>query len=106
MLTFRGTAALVTNLLTNDPQTRNSDNLLYLRVLEHHAQERNIDLSNIPLPTFLSNAGDWGFPCFESVRRSRQKAQEKFPELAACKTITESRMVNEEKYRAFALTKL
>jgi hypothetical protein len=102
LLNLKGTTALVERILRNEPQTRNSDSLLYLRVLQHQAEEKNINLQNIPLPVFLLNMADWGFAPHESVRRARQKAQVKFPELAACEKVTEARIVNEEKYRAFA----
>ena len=105
MLNLKGTTALVEHILRNEPQTRNSDSLLYLKVLQYHAEEKNMDLSSIPLPMFLLNMADWGFPPHESVRRARQKAQVKFPELAACEKVAEARFVNEQKYRAFALGK-
>jgi hypothetical protein len=105
MLNLKGTSALVEHILRNDPQTRNSDSLLYLKVLQHQAEEKNMDLQTISLPLFLLHMADWGFAPHESVRRARQKAQVKFPELAACEKVADARMVNEEKYRAFALGK-
>ena len=105
MISLNGTTALVEHILRTEPQTRNSDSLLYLRVLQHHATEKNMDLQSIPLPMFLLNMGVWGYPPFESIRRARQKAQAKFPELAACEKVAEARFVNEQKYRAFALGK-
>ena len=103
MLNLKGTSALVEHLLRTDKQTRSSDSLLYLKVLQHHAVEKNMDLQKIPLPVFLLNMNDWGYPPFESIRRARQKAQAKFPELAASEKVAEFRSENEQKYRAFAL---
>ena len=104
MLNLNKTTALVEHILRHDPQTRNSDSLLYLKVLQHQAAEKNMDLQSIPLPVFLLNMADWGFTPHESVRRARQKAQVKFPELAACEKVTKARAVNEQEYRAFALS--
>ena len=102
MLNLNKTTALVEHILRHDPQTRNSDSLLYLKVLQHQAEEKNMDLQSIPLPVFLLHMADWGFTPHESVRRARQKAQAKYPELAACDAVTEARAVNEQKYRAYA----
>lgn len=98
------TTKLVEHILRSEPQTRNSDSLLYLRVLQHHAAEKNMQLHNIPVPMFLLNMGDWGFPPFESVRRTRQKTQAKYPELAASDKVTGFRAENETVYRAYALS--
>lgn len=104
MLNLKATTALVEQILRDDPQTRNSDSLLYLRVLQYHANEKNLDLQKIPMPMFLLNMGDWGFPPFESVRRTRQKTQQKFPELSANERVSGFRAANEKEYRAYALS--
>lgn len=103
MLKLKETTKLVEHFLRNDPQTRNSDSLLYLRVVQYHADQKGMLLQNIPLPLFLLNMGEWGFPPFESVRRTRQKVQEKYPELSANETVAGFRANNETEYRAYAL---
>ena len=105
MLNLKRTSVLVEQILREEPQTRNSDSLLYLKVLQHHAAEKNMDLQNISLPLFLLNMGDWGYPPFESVRRTRQKTQAQYPELAANDRVSGFRSANEEEYRAYALSK-
>ena len=105
MLNLKATTELVEQILRDDPQTRNSDSLLYLRVLQYHANERNVDLQKIPVPMFLLNMDLFGFPPFESVRRTRQKAQAKFPELSANDKVSGFRAENEKEYRAYALSK-
>jgi hypothetical protein len=50
---------------------------------------------------FLLNKKRLGFPPFETVRRSRQKLQRKFPELRANKEVAEQRADNETAYRQF-----
>lgn len=103
MLKLKETTKLVEHLLRTEPQTRNSDSLLYLRVLQYHADEKGMLLQNIPVPLFLLNMSEWGFPPFESVRRTRQKAQATYPELASDNKIAGFRAENEREYRAFAL---
>ena len=105
MLNLKATTALVEQLLREEPQTRNSDSLLYLKVLQYHANERGIDLQKVPVPMFLLNMDCFGFPPFESVRRARQKTQAQFPELAANDRVSGFRAVNEDIYRAYALSK-
>ena len=105
MLNLKATTALVEQILREEPQTRNSDSLLYLKVLQYHANEKNVDLQKIPVPLFLLHMDDFGFPPFESVRRTRQKTQAQFPELAANDRVSGFRAANEEVYRAYALSK-
>jgi len=50
----------------------------------------------------LLNRKAYGLPPFESVRRSRQKAQEKNPALAALPEVEAVRIAEEEKFREFA----
>lgn len=96
------TTGLVKHILTNIPQTRNSDSLLYLKVLRHIAGEYEINLDNITIPNFLIKLSDSPFPCFESVRRSRQKIQREYPELSADAEVQGYREENELIYRDFA----
>lgn len=103
MLNLKGTTAVVEHILRNEPQTRNSDSLLYLRVLQHYAKEKNMNIQIVTLPVFLLNMADWGFPPFESVRRARQKLQAKFTELSASEHVAEYRAWNEQTYRVYAL---
>ena len=93
---------LVKTLLAIDPQTRNSDSYLYLKVLEHTAVQKGIDLSEFPVPYFLVHMKEYGFPPFESVRRSRQKLQREYPELKGCEAVQEARAENEVEFRQYA----
>lgn len=95
-------SAVVKAIMQEDIQARNSDSFLYFRVLEHYGKQNNIDINNMSVVRFLLNMKEYGFPAFESVRRTRQKIQEKFPELAASSRVAEMRMVNEDRYRDYA----
>lgn len=80
---LKTTAALVKHILETNPQARNSDSFLYLKVIQ-------LNINNI------------GFTGFETVRRARQKIQAQYPELAANKSVSAARMENEKDFRAFA----
>ena len=99
---LKSTRKLVQDILTNFPQTRNSDSLLYLKVLQNIAGTKDINLEKITIPTFLLGLGDSPFPCFETVRRSRQQLQEKHPELKSNETVKGYRAENEVAFREFS----
>ncbi len=102
MQDLKTTKALVTDILEQDEKARNSDSHLYFRVINTIADKHNIDLAKIPVIDFLLNLNHSPFPPFESVRRSRQKIQEKCPWLAACAEVEEFRAENEHEFREFA----
>ena len=68
-------SALVKNILEHDHKARNTDNHLYLMVLEHYSGLRGIDIHAMTVPVFLKELDRRSFPGFETVRRSRQKVQ-------------------------------
>lgn len=102
MKDLKSTKALVQAILERDQRARNSDSYLYLTVLNIIAEKEKINLYNITVIDFLLNLNKSPFPPFESVRRSRQKLQEKFPHLAASAEVEEFRDENEEAFREFA----
>ncbi|MBR5544888.1 MAG: hypothetical protein IKU66_05380 [Clostridia bacterium] len=96
------TANTVKQILTDEPSTRSSDSLLYLKVIERIAEEQDIDLEKWSVPYFLRNLSHTFFPPFESVRRARQKIQAQHPELSANAKVQAQREINEAEYREFA----
>ncbi len=102
MTDLKTTTALVKAILEQDKQSRNSDSILYYRVLSVIGKRNGIDIDEMSLPYFLLNMSGTEFPPFESVRRTRQKVQEHHPELGACKEVAEARVMNEEGYREYA----
>lgn len=73
---------LVLRILTRNPATRNSDNLLFAEVLRSlgaikPVQWFSVEKEAVLLDSILSG----NLPSFETIRRTRQKIQEK-PELA------------------------
>lgn len=61
-----------------------------------------IDLCQLSVPDFLMNMEQKGLPAFETVRRSRQKVQATYPDLAATGVVGAFRARNEKVYREFA----
>lgn len=94
---------LVKHILEQNKQARNSDSILYLKVLEYQSHEKGIDLWLLSVPVFLTEMKQKGFAGFESVRRARQKIQAAHPELAACEAVEGFRAVNEQEFRAYAV---
>ena len=102
MTNLKQTTKLVKNILTDDKRTRNSDSFLYLKVVECVAEQKGINLWGISVPMFLFYIKDYGFPPFESVRRTRQKVQQHHPELAACEKVAAMRKANEAEFLDYA----
>ena len=99
---LKTTTKLVKAILESDPMSRNSDSFLYFKVLDVISKKHNRDIIFMPVCDFLLNMKELQVPPFESVRRTRQKLQEKYPELAACDKVQAGRMEFEAEYRAFA----
>lgn len=99
------TSKLVQDILEQDKRARNSDSFLYLKVLGIVGRMKGIDINSMSIPTFLLNMNEYGFPSFETVRRSRQKIQANNPELAACDDVEAQRVINERVYRDYAKSK-
>lgn len=96
------TTDFVKGILEKCPETRNSDNILYYYVCAIVGKEKGIDIEKMSMPTFFLHMKKWGFPQFETVRRTRQKIQADYPELAGNSTVTAQRMLNEEAFRDYS----
>jgi hypothetical protein len=95
---LKNTSDIVKLILQKYPATRNSDDLLYMKVCEY------VNGTHISLPFWkvMQERKDFGYPPFESVRRSRQKLQATYPELSANKVVEAQREENEKAYKEFA----
>lgn len=93
---------LVKAILEDDKRCRNSDSYLYMKVLEYIDCRDNTHIRHMPVDEFLQVMHILDVPSFETVRRTRQKVQADFPELAACDKVKGLRMVNETEFRQFA----
>jgi hypothetical protein len=97
---------LVHELLKNEPACRNSDNILYLRVLQTIGSRNGIDVENMKVPALMLHMREYGLPSIESVGRARRKVQECNPELRANDTVEAFREVLEEDYIDYARRKV
>lgn len=94
---LKQTTKIISSILEEYPQTRNSDNLLYLTVIE------TIGTGNMekPISEILLNLEELGLPCFETVRRTRQKIQAVREDLRACDTVQDYRTEREIEFREY-----
>ena len=97
MKQIRQVTGIVRGILEKHPATRNSDNLLFIKVVE----SIDSDLLYKPMMDVLVHAKEYGIPAFESVRRSRQRLQEKFPELRGSKEVEAGREENRQIVRDY-----
>ena len=95
---LKNTTKIVKEILQAYPDTRNSDNLLYIKVCEI----LNSAALNKPFWIVLANLKDWDLPGFETVRRARQKLQATYPELAGKQSVREQRKRNEADFKEYA----
>jgi hypothetical protein len=93
---------LVKSILEANVQARNSDGLLYLKVLERFAEQKRMDIHRLTVPTLLLCGKELGLPGFETVRRSRQKIQAEYPELSGNEKVEAYRAANEAAFKNYA----
>lgn len=94
------TKNLVHKILIEEPRTRNSDDLLYLSVIRHISAINGVRLEDLRVIDFLSDKQvKQQFPPFETVRRTRQKVQEKNPSLQATEGVRAIRALKEIEMR-------
>lgn len=94
MLTLKTVSDVVIGILRAMPETRDSDKKLYVEVV------RKIKPSALYEPFYIAFMDD-KLPSTETVRRTRQKAQEQFPELAATPQVEGMREVMEQNFFEF-----
>ena len=92
------TQVIVKDILMNYPIARDSDMYLYLRVVKR----LNPAAVNKPFSEVVLNLEELGLPCFDTVRRTRQKLQAEFLNLRGSDRIRSLRSINEEVFKEFA----
>lgn len=68
----------VLQILRDSPETRYEDMKLYYRYYNRYADD--LRAGELPLGDLAYNYKFYGLPCFESIRRARQRVQSLFPE--------------------------
>lgn len=95
---IKNTAKIVKEVLTDYPETRNSDMALYLEV----CRKVNPEALTLPFWSVVSALKLYKLPNFETVRRTRQKIQASCPELSGNEEVTAGRAAMEEVFREYA----
>ena len=100
MNNLRTLTELVKIILEQQPETRSSDNLLYIEVL---ARTSGQNVLNMPVWAFYENQREWKLPSIETVGRCRRKAQQENPHLKATTEVQGFRCDKESEFRKFAV---
>lgn len=82
-------------ILESNPETRDSDDILYFKFIT------GINPMLTTHDVFI-NRERYGLPPYESVRRTRQKLQEKRPDLRGTKRIQQLRKEREAEFLEYA----
>ena len=69
----------VLDILKDCPAARYDDMQLILHYYNRHSYLR---VGDLPFEDVVCNYKGYGLPCFESIRRARQRVQSLFPELS------------------------
>lgn len=84
-------------ILETQPETRNSDDKLVVKVFGYINQ----DCITLPFCVVLANRKQLGLPSLKSIDRCRRKLQRAYPELRANKEVEEFREELEQKYENY-----
>ncbi len=98
MTNFKTIEDKVRAVLTADEEARGDDMRLYLYVCRYCQPS----IGTMPFETVMKQYRSLGIPCFESVRRARQKMQAKNPELMGTARVKKLRAAQEKVYRQYA----
>ncbi len=91
---------LIIEILTEVPETRNSDNLLYIETVDRIGNLMGIkNFSRRAVKNILTMPE---IPSYESISRCRRKIQEKMPELQADEEVLKERRQREISWREWS----
>lgn len=97
---LRNMTELVKTIMEQQPETRSSDNLLYIEVLKRTTSQ---NVLNMPVWLFYQNLTEWQLPSIETVGRCRRKAQQENPHLKAKPEVEDFRYDRETEFIEFAV---
>lgn len=98
MKRLRDTTAKVESILERYPNTRNSDNALYLE----YVRENKPEVLSMTVEDFLVKFNTLDIPEIESVGRSRRKIFERRSDLIGDDCVQARRKKKEEEFRSYA----
>ena len=98
------TTKIVEMILKECPETRNSDGVLYVKVIEFISNLAGCKqpFQKMTVERFFNALTTLPVPPFETVRRTRQKLQRQNPELSAPERIKRKRADKEAAFRIYA----
>ncbi len=94
-------SALVQNILVNEPDSRNSDNLLFYLVCKKLLADQGEDIETMGFGKLFLSLKGYGLPQFETVGRCRRKLQQEFPELHCSPAVAMTRASNRDAFTAY-----
>lgn len=83
----------VFDALLKNPELRDDDFKLIADIYANHYDVKYTSFYDV-----MQMHKAWGLPSFESIRRSRQKIQEEFPDLRGTKKIDDARIEKQKEY--------
>ena len=89
-------------ILSKNKEARDDDMILYLMYCNHYGEVR---VGELPFEMVMNNYKVFHIPCFESVRRTRQKIQASAPELGCSPNVRRARSQYQGKFKAYAVNK-
>lgn len=98
MTKLKTTQEKVKSVLVSHTEARDDDMKLYLYVCNYCMPT----VGAMPFEAVMTQYRSLGIPCFESVRRTRQKLQAQYPELSGTAGIKKLRAAQEQVYRQYA----
>lgn len=72
---LRNLTELVTTIMEQQPETRSSDNLLYIEVLKHFTAETGKQTLMLPVFVFYKHLTEWDIPSIETQDNPHLKAK-------------------------------
>lgn len=99
---LKKTTDLVYDILVRDEAARDSDNELYVKVLEYYGAKLGVDFNRVAVSSFFKHYRQYRIPSIETVGRCRRKIQEECAELGASALVTMERIDREAEFRDYA----
>ena len=93
---------IVETIMQTAEETRNNDNLLYLRLLDVLGKHHGIDYIHMTVIDFFRLLPELNIPTIETVSRIRRKVQQEKPELKSNAEVTAFRAERKEMFREYA----
>lgn len=89
----------VRDILLSSKEARDDDMILYLLYCNRFGEVR---VGELPFEMVMNNYKVFHIPCFESVRRTRQKIQAATPELGCSPETRRARKKQQGKFKSYA----